>query len=77
MLVSEILDFKNFRTKKLQMFITFDREFGLGHSKNESCLKWVNETVGQPPKAVGPLEISKFHCLGFLFYFFVIFHPFL
>jgi len=29
--------------KKLQTVITFDKEYGLRHSKNESCLKWDNE----------------------------------
>jgi len=37
------LGFKKFRTKKLQTTITFDRELGLRHSKNESCLKQHNE----------------------------------
>jgi len=54
-------------TKKLQMTITFDREFGLRPSKNESCSKWGNEALGLMPKAFEPLEIQKFHHLGFFF----------
>jgi len=58
------------------MTITFDRELGLRHSKNESCSKWGNEALGQPPMAVGPPKIPKLYRLGFLFYFFIIFYPF-
>jgi len=57
------------------MTITFDREHGLRRSKNESCSKWGNEFVDQHPNAVGPLEIPKFHHLGFRFYFFYYFSP--
>jgi len=64
------LGFEKFRTKKLQTAITFDKELGLRRSKNESCSKWGNEFADGPP------EIPKFHRLGFLFYFFVIFHLF-
>jgi len=62
--------------KKLQTAITFDRELGLKRLKNKSCSKWGNEALGQHPKAVGPPKIPKFHRLGFLFYFFLIFHLF-
>jgi len=45
-------EFPKFRTKKLQMVITFDRELGLRRSKNESCSKLGNKFVGQHPKGV-------------------------
>jgi len=40
-----IIDFEmtKFRTKKLQIVITFDRELELRCVKNESCSKWDNE----------------------------------
>jgi len=57
------------------MVITFDRELGLRSSKNKSCSKWGKEAPGQPPLVVGPLEILKFHCLGFHFYLFLLFLP--
>jgi len=37
--------FQRFRAKKLQTTITFERELGLGRSKNESCLKWVTKLL--------------------------------
>jgi len=70
------LGFQKILNEKLQMAITFDKELGFRCSKNESCSKWGNEALGQLPKAVGPTKISKLHRLVFLFYFFVIFHPF-
>jgi len=60
------LGFQKFMTKKLQTTITFDSELELRWSKNESCSKWGNEALGQQPdKGCWPLEIPKFHCLGF------------
>jgi len=67
------LGFTKFKIEKRQTTITFDKELGLRSSKNESCSKWGNKFTGQRPKAVGPPKIPKFHHLGFLFYFFVIF----
>jgi len=45
-----IIDFElsKFRVKKHQMTITFDREFGLRRSKNESCTKWVTNAMTNP-----------------------------
>jgi len=45
------------------MTITFDRKLELRRFKNESCSKRDNEA-------------PKFHRLGFIFYIFLIFHPF-
>ena len=63
------LGFQRFRAKKLQTAITFDRELGLRRSKNESCSKWGNEPLGQPPENS---KISSF----MVSFFFLIFHLF-
>jgi len=65
-----------FSSKKLQTVITFAAELGLRRSKNESCWKWGNECDGQLPEAVGPLKISKTHCLLLFFYFLLFFTHF-
>ena len=69
MLLSQILVFKNFRTEKLQMVITFDRKLGLRHSKNKSCSKWRNEACGQFQRGFGHKFFSKILSFNISFLF--------
>ena len=76
MFVSQILGLKNFWTEKLQMTITFDREIGLRHFKNESFSKLHNEASGPYPNGI-PIFFFKIPSFSLLFYFFYIFFIFL
>jgi len=64
-------EFSKFRTKKLQIVITFDRELGLRHLKIKVARNKV-KNASQLSKGVGPPKFLKFHHLlldFFLFFF--------